>query len=177
MELKGSKTWDNLHAAWAGETQAAAKYLYYAGKARKDGYEDIAEIFEETAKNERAHGKIWFKHIMNGIPDTEQNLTNARDGEHYEWSEMYAEFAKVAKEEGFPDIARQFELVAEIEHAHMKRYDSKRQEVSDQTVFRRQNETRWICTNCGHIHTGKEAPAVCPVCSYPRSYFREKTES
>jgi len=175
MELKGSKTWDNLHAAFAGETQAAAKYRYFAGKARKEGYQDIAEIFEETSKNEFAHGKLWFEHIIGGIGTTEQNLQNARDGEHYEWTEMYAEFARVAKEEGFPAIAHQFEMVAEIERAHMERYDCKKQEVSAGTVFSRNGETAWSCTNCGHVHHGKEAPAVCPVCSHPQSYFKEQT--
>lgn len=174
MELKQSKTWENLHAAWAGETQAAAKYGYFASKARKEGYEEIAEVFEETAKNERAHGKLWFEHIMNGIGTTEQNLENARDGEHYEWAQMYAEFAKTAREEGFHAIARQFEMVGEIERTHMERYDCKKQEVTSGQVFAKPSETAWICINCGYVHCGKEAPAVCPVCTHPQSYFKEQ---
>ncbi|MBR3842838.1 MAG: rubrerythrin family protein [Christensenellaceae bacterium] len=175
MELKGSKTWNNLHAAWAGETQAQAKYTYFAAKARKEGYEEIARIFEETARNEHAHGKLWFQHMMDGIGETAANLENARSGEHYEWSEMYREFAKTAREEGFTRIAQQFEQVGEIERTHMERFAINKDNVEQHHVFEKNDETTWVCLNCGYIHHAKAAPAVCPVCEHPQSYFKEQT--
>lgn len=174
MELKGSKTMENLRAAWAGETQAQAKYTYFAQQARKEGYEGIACIFEETAKNEHAHGKMWFKHMMGGIGTTEENLENARDGEHYEWAEMYREFAKTAREEGFTRIAQQFEAVGAIEHMHMQRYEKNRDDVAQEHVFQKTDATTWICLNCGYTHHADAAPALCPVCEHPQSRFAEQ---
>lgn len=170
MELKGSRTEANLLAAFAGESQARNKYTYYASKAKKDGFEQIASLFLQTADNEKEHAKLWFKHL-GGIGTTEENLKAAAEGENYEWTEMYAEFARVAKEEGFDAIATQFENVAKVEAEHEKRYLALLSNVKNNTVFAREEETAWICRNCGHIHVGKNAPDVCPTCFHPQSYF------
>lgn len=170
MELKGSKTEANLLKAFAGESQARNKYTYFASKAKKEGYNQIAAIFEETAKNEMEHAKLWFKHL-GGIGDTYENLLAAAAGENGEWTEMYKEMAKVAREEGFEVIARQFEGVALIEKRHEERYLRLAKNVKEKQVFVKEDEKVWICTNCGHIHVGKEAPAVCPVCAHPQAYF------
>ncbi len=170
MELKGSRTEANLLAAFAGESQARNKYTYYASKAKKDGYEQIASLFLATADNEKEHAKLWFKHL-DGIGTTEENLKAAAEGENYEWTEMYAEFARVAKEEGFDAIATQFENVAKVEKEHEERYLALLDNVKNNKVFDREEETVWICRNCGHIHVGKSAPDVCPTCFHPKSYF------
>ena len=177
MELKGSKTEKNLMAAFAGESQARNKYTYFASKAKKDGYEQIASIFEETANNEKEHAKIWFK-LLNGgdISDTKENLEAAASGENYEWTEMYKEFAETAKEEGFEKIAYLFEEVAKIEKEHEKRYMTLLGNINDDMVFKKGEETVWICRNCGHVYVGDEAPKVCPVCNHPQSYFEKKSE-
>ena len=170
MELKGSKTEANLLKAFAGESQARNKYTYFASKAKKEGYNQIAAIFEETAKNEMEHAKLWFKHL-GGIGDTYENLLAAAAGENGEWTEMYKEMAQVAREEGFEAIARQFEGVALIEKRHEERYLRLAKNVKEKQVFVKEDEKVWICTNCGHIHVGKEAPVVCPVCAHPQAYF------
>ena len=172
MELKGSKTEQNLMAAFAGESQARNKYTYYASKAKKEGFEQIAAIFEETAGNEKEHAKLWFKLLHGGdIPSTLENLEDAANGENYEWTDMYAEFAKTAKEEGFDHIAFLFEGVAKIEKEHEDRYRSLIDNVKNEMVFSKPAENMWICRNCGHVHFGASAPKVCPVCSHPQSYF------
>ena len=168
MELKGSKTEQNLMAAFAGESQARNKYTYYASKAKKDGFEQIAAIFEETAGNEKEHAKIWFKLLHGGsVPSTMENLEDAAAGENYEWTDMYAGFAKEAKEEGFDHIAYLFESVAKIEKDHEERYRALLENVKNETVFNKGTEEMWICRNCGHVHFGKNAPKVCPVCKVP----------
>ena len=173
MELKGSKTEANLLAAFAGESQARNKYSYYASKARKDGYEQIGDIFEETAANEKEHAKIWFKFLHGGaVPPTEENLLAAAEGENFEWTDMYAGFAVDAREEGFTDIAELFEGVAKIEKAHEERYRKLLANVGGGLVFSREGDQIWECGNCGHIHIGPKAPDVCPVCAHPRSYFQ-----
>ena len=178
MELKGSKTEKNLMAAFAGESQAHTKYQYYASQARKDGYEQIAAIFEETSKNEKEHAKLWFKALHDGaIPETLTNLKDAANGENYEWTDMYKEFAQTAKEEGFDKIATLFEEVAKIEKHHEERYMKLLGNVNDDLVFKKGEETVWICRNCGHVYVGKEAPKVCPVCNHPQSYFEQKKEN
>lgn len=178
MELKGSRTEANLMTAFAGESQARNKYTYYASKAKKDGYVQIAQIFEETANNEKEHAKIWFKLLHDGaVPATIDNLKDAAAGENYEWTEMYAEFAKVAKEEGFDHIAALFEMVAAIEKEHEERYKKLLSNIEDGIVFSRDNDMVWICSNCGHIHIGKKAPEVCPVCAHPQAYFMERAEN
>ena len=178
MELKGSRTEANLMAAFAGESQARNKYTYYASKARKEGYEQIAAIFEETANNEKEHAKMWFKELHGGdIPTTAENLLDAAEGENYEWTDMYAEFAKVAHEEGFERIAFLFEGVAAIEKEHEERYRKLLKNVEDKQVFSKDGEAIWICRNCGHIVVGKEAPKVCPVCSHPQSFFELRKEN
>ena len=170
--LKGTKTEANLMAAFAGESQARNKYTYYASKAKKEGYEQIAALFLETANNEKEHAKIWFKLLHDGaIADTATNLQDAANGENYEWTEMYAEFAKVAKEEGFDRLAWQFEAVAKIEKEHEIRYRALADLLREGKIFAREEEQVWICTNCGHIHVGKTAPEKCPVCDHPQSYF------
>ena len=175
MDLKGSKTEANLMAAFAGESQARNKYTYYASKAKKDGFVQIAELFEETANNEKEHAKIWFKLLHDGaIPDTMTNLEDAAAGENYEWTEMYAEFAKVAKEEGFDHIAFLFEEVGKIEKAHEERYLKLLSNVKDGVVFSKDGDIMWECSNCGHLVFGKKAPEMCPVCAHPQSYFKEK---
>ena len=178
MELKGSRTEANLMAAFAGESQARNKYTYYASKARKEGYEQIAAIFEETANNKKEHAKMWFKELHGGdIPTTAENLLDAAEGENYEWTDMYAEFAKVAHEEGFERIAFLFEGVAAIEKEHEERYRKLLKNVEDKLVFSKDGEAIWICRNCGHIVVGKEAPKVCPVCSHPQSFFELRKEN
>ncbi len=175
MNLKGTKTEANLMAAFAGESQARNKYTYYASKAKKDGYEQIAQLFTETANNEKEHAKIWFKLLHDGeIPSTIENLTDAANGENYEWTEMYAEFAKVAREEGFNHIAYLFEGVAKIEKAHEERYRKLLENVEGGLVFSRDGDTIWECSNCGHIHIGKTAPQICPICTHPQAYFKIK---
>ncbi len=178
MELKGSKTEQNLMTAFAGESQARNKYTYFASKAKKDGYEQIAAIFEETANNEKEHAKMWFKELHGGeVPSTEENLLAAAEGENYEWTDMYENFAKVADEEGFKDIARKFRGVAAIEKAHEERYRKLLKNIEDEVVFSRDGDTIWQCRNCGHIVIGKKAPKVCPVCNHPQSYFEVKAEN
>ena len=173
MELKGSRTEANLQAAFAGESQARNKYTYYASQAKKDGYVQIAALFEETAENEKEHAKMWFKLLHGGkVPGTAQNLKDAADGEHFEWTEMYADFARVAREEGFDDIAAQFEGVAAIEKAHEERYLRLLTNVEEGLVFSREGDMIWQCSTCGHIHIGKQAPEVCPVCAHPQAYFQ-----
>ncbi|MBP3708060.1 MAG: rubrerythrin family protein [Clostridia bacterium] len=178
MELKGSKTEANLMAAFAGESQARNKYTYYASKAKKEGYEQIAAIFTETADNEKEHAKMWFKLLHDGqVPTTIDNLKDAAAGENYEWTDMYAEFAKTAKEEGFNRIAYLFEEVGKIEKEHEERYLKLLENVEDGLVFSKDGDKIWKCRNCGHICIGKEAPAVCPVCEHPQSYFEIKAEN
>ncbi|HAG14045.1 MAG TPA: rubrerythrin family protein [Ruminococcus sp.] len=178
MELKGSRTEANLMAAFAGESQARNKYTYFASKARKEGYVQIAEIFEETANNEKEHAKIWFKELNGGeIPDTIANLKAAADGENYEWTDMYVEFAKVAKEEGFNRIAALFEMVGKIEKVHEERYRKLLANVEGGLVFSRDGDMIWECSNCGHIVIGKKAPQVCPVCAHPQAYFKLRAEN
>ena len=178
MELKGSKTEANLMAAFAGESQARNKYTYYASKAKKEGYEQIAAIFTETADNEKEHAKMWFKLLRDGqVPTTIDNLKDAAAGENYEWTDMYAEFAKTAKEEGFNRIAYLFEEVGKIEKEHEERYLKLLENVEDGLVFSKDGDKIWKCRNCGHICIGKEAPAVCPVCEHPQSYFEIKAEN
>ena len=174
MELKGSKTEKNLMTAFAGESQARNKYTYYASKARKDGYVQIANIFEETANNEKEHAKMWFKLLNGGIGSTAENLRDAAAGENYEWTDMYASFAKEAREEGFEEIARQFEGVAAIEKEHEERYLKLLANVEGGLVFSRDEDMIWQCSNCGHVCVGKKAPEVCPVCAHPQSYFELK---
>ena len=178
MELKGSKTEANLLAAFAGESQARNKYTYFASKARKEGYEQIAAIFEETAANEKEHAEIWFK-LLNGgqVPSTEENLKAAADGENYEWTDMYAEFAKTAKEEGFDRIAYLFNAVGQIEKEHEARYLKLLENIKDGIVFSRDGDKIWKCRNCGHIVIGKAAPEVCPVCSHAKAYYEIKAEN
>ena len=178
MELKGSQTEKNLMAAFSGESEARNKYTYFASKARKEGYEQIAAIFEETALNEKEHAKIWFK-LLNGgeVPSTLENLNAAAAGENYEWTDMYEGFAKTAREEGFDRIAYLFEAVGQIEKEHEARYKKLIENLQDGLVFSRDGDKIWKCRNCGHIVIGKEAPAVCPVCNHPQSYFEIKAEN
>lgn len=177
MELKGSKTETNLLAAFAGESEARNKYTYFASKAKKDGYVQIAKIFEETANNEKEHAKIWFKLLNGGIGSTAENLKAAAAGENYEWTDMYATFAKEAREEGFDDIARLFEQVAEIEKEHEARYLKLLANVENGMVFSKDGDVIWQCSNCGHMVIGKKAPEVCPVCAHPQAYFEVKAEN
>ena len=176
--LKGTKTEANLMAAFAGESQARNKYTYYASKARKEGYEQIAELFEATANNEKEHAKIWFKLLHDGeVPGTLENLNDAAAGENYEWTDMYAEFAKVAKEEGFTRIAYLFEAVGKIEKEHEERYRALIKNVEEGLVFSRDGEMIWECANCGHIIVGPAAPDVCPVCNHPQAYFELRADN
>ena len=178
MELKGSKTEKNLQQAFAGESQAHAKYQYYASKAKKDGYVQIGNLFEETAINEKEHAKIWFKLLHCGeIPTTELNLEDAAAGENYEWTDMYAGFAKTAKEEGFDEIAYLFGSVAAIEKVHEERYRKLIENIKGGAVFSRDKDMIWECANCGHIVVGKKAPEMCPVCKHPKSYFQIKADN
>ena len=178
MELKGSKTEQNLMTAFAGESQARNKYTYFASKAKKEGYEQIAAIFQETADNEKEHAKMWFK-LLNGgeIGTTAENLKAAADGENYEWTDMYAEFAKIAKEESFDRIAYLFEEVGKIEKEYEERYLKLLENVKDGKVFEAGEVKIWKCRNCGHIVIGTKAPEVCPVCSHPKAYFEIKAEN
>ena len=177
-DLKGTKTEANLMAAFAGESQARNKYTYYASKAKKDGYEQIAELFTETANNEKEHAKIWFKLLHDGnVPDTVANLKDAAEGENYEWTDMYKSFAEDAKAEGFDHIAYLFEQVAAIEKEHEERYRKLLANIEEGIVFSRDGDMVWICRNCGHIHVGKEAPEVCAVCAHPKAYFELRAEN
>ena len=170
--IKGTRTEANLLAAFAGESQARNKYTYYASAARKEGYVQIAKFFEETAGNEKEHAKIWFKLLHDGaVPATAENLKDAAAGENYEWTEMYAQFAKEAHEEGFERIAALFEMVGAIEKEHEERYNKLLKNLEEGQVFARGDEMMWVCSNCGHIHFGKTAPQVCPVCAHPQAYF------
>ena len=178
MELKGSKTEKNLQTAFAGESQAHTKYQYYASAAKKEGYNQIGAIFTETAGNEKEHAKLWFKALHGGaVPQTIENLKDAAAGENYEWTEMYAEFAKVAKEEGFDKIAFLFEEVGKIEKEHEERYKKLLENVENGLVFSKDGDRIWKCRNCGHIVIGKSAPQVCPVCAHPKAYFEIKAEN
>ena len=176
-ELKGSKTEQNLMTAFAGESQAHTKYLYYASKAKKDGYVQIGALFEETAKNEKEHAKIWFKLLHGGMPATTENLKDAAAGENYEWTDMYAGFSKTAREEGFDDIATLFDGVAAIEKEHEERYKKLLQNIEGDLVFSKDGDAVWQCANCGHIVVGKKAPEVCPVCAHPQAYFQVRAEN
>lgn len=176
--LKGTKTEANLLAAFAGESQAHTKYLYYASKAKKDGYVQIGDLFTETALNEKEHAKIWFKLLHDGaVPSTPDNLVDAAAGENYEWTDMYAGFAKTAKEEGFDHIAYLFEEVGKIEKAHEERYRKLLSNIEGGLVFSRDGDAIWQCANCGHIHIGPKAPDICPVCAHPQSYFQLRAEN
>jgi len=178
MEFQESKTHANLMAAFAGESQATNKYNYYASAAKKEGYEQIAGIFAETAGNEKEHAKLWFKELHGGkVPGTAQNLKDAADGENYEWTDMYKTFAAEAREEGFTRIAAMFEMVAKIESSHEDRYRRLLKNLEDGIVFERTEEVVWICRNCGHLHVGKTAPAVCPTCAHPQAYFEVRAEN
>ena len=178
MELKGSKTEQNLMAAFAGESQARNKYTYYASKAKKDGYEQIAALFEETANNEKEHAKMWFKELHEGeVPTTTENLKDAADGENYEWTDMYEGFAKTAEEEGFKALAAKFRAVGEIEKHHEERFRRLLKNIEDEVVFSKDGERIWICRNCGHVVVGKKAPKICPVCAHPQSFFEIKAEN
>ena len=177
-ELKGTKTEKNLWEAFAGESQARNKYTYFASKAKKDGYVQIGNIFEETAANEKEHAKMWFKYLMGGaIKSTEENLLAAAEGENSEWTDMYKRMAEEAREEGFDEIAAKFEMVAAIEKHHEERYRKLLKNVTDKVVFSRDEDCIWQCANCGHIVVGKCAPEVCPVCNHPQSYFQIKAEN
>ena len=176
MDLKGTKTEQNLQTAFAGESQARNKYTYFASVAKKEGYEQIAAIFLETAENEKEHAKMWYK-LLGGIGDTPANLKAAAEGEYYEWTDMYSEFAKTAREEGFESIAKMFEGVAAIEKHHEERYRKLLKNVEDKVVFSKDGDAIWQCRNCGHICVGKDAPAVCPVCAHPQSFFQINAEN
>ena len=176
-QLKGSRTEANLMTAFAGESQAYTKYNYYASKAKKDGYVQIGDLFAETAAQEKEHAKVWFKLLHDGMPDTLENLNDAASGENYEWTDMYAAFAKEAREEGFNDIAALFERVAAVEKLHEERYRKLIANIEGGLVFSRDEDVIWQCSNCGHIVIGKKAPEVCPLCAHPKSYFRIKAEN
>ena len=178
MELKGTKTEMNLLAAFAGESQARNKYDYYASVAKKEGYTLLADIFAETAANEKEHAKIWFKLLHDGgIPDTATNLADAAAGENYEWTDMYAGFAKDAREEGFEQIALLFDMVGAIEKEHEARYRAVLEKLQTEKIFVSEDVCVWLCTNCGHVHVGKAAPELCPVCAHPKAYFQKKVEN
>ena len=178
MELKESKTYENLKTAFAGESQARNKYSFYASKAKKDGYEQLAAIFEETANNEKEHAKLWFKELCGGeIPETTVNLEDAAAGEKFEWTEMYKEFAETAKEEGFDRLAYLFEKVGEIEKEHEKRYLTLLHNIKDDRVFKKDGNKIWVCRNCGYVYEGTEALAVCPVCAHPQSFMEVKADN
>ena len=176
MELKGSKTEKNLMAAFSGESEARNKYTYFASVAKKEGYEQIAAIFQKTADNEKEHAKLWFK-ALGALGKTAENLAAAAAGENYEWTDMYATFAKEAEEEGFHDLANQFRKVAEIEKSHEERYRALLSNVEMQKVFEKSEETMWECRNCGHLVMGKKAPEICPVCNHPKAYFEVRAEN
>jgi rubrerythrin len=175
MEFKGSRTEANLMAAFAGESQARNKYTFYASKAKKEGYEQIAWIFEETANNEKEHAKLWFKYLHGGdVPATTVNLEDAAAGEYYEWTDMYKGFAEVAQEEGFTEIAATMRMIATVEKTHEERYRKMIQNLKEDIVFKADEEVVWVCRNCGYVHIGKSAPAVCPACKHPQAYFERK---
>lgn len=175
MQLDGSKTLENLKTAFAGESQARTKYTVYGELARKEGFEEIGDIFDETASNEKAHAELWLSIMSEGIPaNTAKALENAAGGENYEWTEMYADFAKTAREEGFDNIANLFDMVGAIEKEHEARYRKFIDEINNGRVFTAEGEVVWICRNCGHLHHGKSAPKICPVCKKPQSYFKKK---
>jgi rubrerythrin len=177
-ELKGTKTEQNLIEAFAGESQARNKYTFYASKARKIGFEQIANFFEETARNEQEHAKLWFKALHGGeIPEIKADLTDAADGENYEWTDMYARMAKDARAEGFEDLALKFEQVGKIEKTHEERYRKLLQNIEQGKVFQQDDEVMWKCRNCGHLHFGKQAPKVCPVCNHEQSFFEVRAEN
>ena len=177
-EFKKSKTYKNLQVAFAGEAQAFTKYSYYASKAKKDGFEQIGAIFDETAGNEKEHAKIWFKYLHDGaVPDTSEKLKDAIAGEEYEWTDMYKKFAETAREEGFTEIAEKMEGVGAIEKEHEERYRKLLANIEGGLVFSRDSEMIWQCSNCGHIVIGKAAPEVCPVCAHPKAYFQLKAEN
>ncbi len=177
-ELKGTKNEKNLMEAFAGESQARNKYSYYASQAKKDGYEQIAAIFEETAANEKEHAKLWFKYLHGGsVPKTMENLKDAADGENFEWTDMYDRMAKEAREEGFEEIAAKFELVGQVEKNHEARYRKLLKNIEDAIVFSREGDMIWMCRNCGHIVVGKQAPQECPTCNHPQSYFELKAQN
>ena len=172
-ELKGTKTEKNLMEAFAGESQAHTKYLYYASKAKKDGYVQISNLFTETALNEKEHAKLWFKYLHGGeVPSTTQNLEDAANGENFEWTDMYERMAKEAEEEGFNEIAAKMRMVGAIEKHHEERYRQLLKNINDEIVFSREGDVIWQCSNCGHIVIGKKAPKICPVCNHPQSYFQ-----
>lgn len=178
MNLKGSRTEANLWTAFAGESQARTKYTFYASQAKKEGFEQIAAIFNETAENEKQHAKIWFKYLHGGaVPSTIENLKDAAQGENYEWTEMYKDFAQVAREEGFTEIAAIMDNVAKIEKGHEERYLKLLDNVKNDMVFKKNEETYWTCRECGHVHLGKEAPQVCPTCKHPQAYFQMKCDN
>ena len=178
MDIKGTKTEKNLMEAFAGESMARNKYTYFASKAKKDGYVQISKIFEETAANEQEHAKIWYKYLHDGqIADTEANLKDAADGENFEWTDMYARMAREAREEGFIEIARKFEMVAAIEREHEERYRKLLANLKEGLVFSRDGDRVWQCSNCGHIVIGKKAPQICPVCDHPQAFFELKAEN
>ena len=177
MQLKGSKTEANLMTAFAGESQAYTKYGYYSSKAKKEGYNELAAVFAETAGNEKEHAKIWFKLLHDGMPDTLTNLADAAAGENYEWTDMYAGFAATAEEEGFERIAQLFRMVGAIEKEHEQRYREVTKLLEEGRLFARETEPVWICTNCGHIHIGTHAPEKCPVCDHPQAYFVLRAEN
>ena len=177
-ELKGTKTEQNLKEAFAGESMARNKYTYFASKAKKDGFVQIAAIFEETAANEKEHAKMWYKYLNGGsVSDTKANLADAANGENFEWTDMYARMAKEAREEGFEEIAAKFEMVGAIEKHHEERYRKLLKNIEDEVVFSREGDVIWQCSNCGHIVIGKKAPEVCPVCDHPQSYFQIKASN
>ena len=176
-DLKGSKTEANLQTAFAGESQARNKYTYFASQAKKEGYEQIAAIFQETADNEKEHAKMWFKLLNGGIGDTAANLKAAAEGENYEWTDMYSDIEKTAYEEGFDHIGKLFEMVAAIEKHHEERYLKLLKNVEDKIVFSKDGDAIWQCRNCGHIVVGKDAPKVCPVCAHPQAYFQVEAEN
>lgn len=178
MELKNSRTWQNLQTAWAGETEACVKYMYYASQAKKDGYQQMAAIFEETSDNEKAHAKMWFKLLHGGsVAGTPENLRDAVENERYEWSDMYKRFAAEAREEGFDEIAESFEGVGTIEKEHEERYAKLLQNIEYDVVFKSDKVTVWKCRNCGNIYVGEEAPEVCPVCKHPQAYYEIRAEN
>lgn len=177
MDLKGTRTEANLMSAFAGESMATNKYTYFASKAKKDGYQQIAAIFEEIAGNEREHAKMWYKLLHGGIGDTLENLGHAAEGENYEWTDMYDKFAKEAEEEGFDEIARLFRGVAAIEKEHEERYRKLISNIEEGLVFSKDGDMVWVCRNCGHVVIGKQAPEVCPVCAHPQAYFEVKADN
>ncbi|MDD3228496.1 MAG: rubrerythrin family protein [Oscillospiraceae bacterium] len=178
MEFKGSRTEKNLEAAFSGESKARNKYTYYASKAKKEGYEQIAAIFEETANNEKEHAKLWFKLLHDGsVPDTMANLIDAAAGEHYEWTEMYKEFADTAEQEGFTSIAATMRMIGSVEKSHEERYRKLLDNLKKDVVFKCDEDTVWVCRNCGYIYVGREAPKVCPACKHPQAFFERRAEN